>query len=691
MPSVQDTQEILDIISQNPSDARSQQAQQKLGLSNTAIDAWRVARETPDDPRAVQVKNKIFDQIAQNLPANQAGGGGASFVDRFVVKNLIDRDPDLQDKYLRKKGYQTRFTEDGKGLEVKLPGEAEFKPVDPEGFDRFDLFDVIGDALEGVVTGVATGAKALGLVGAPVTGGASLAATSALGGASTAGFEAAKQTVAKAIGAREEYDPSRIAQAGLIGATIPVVFKAGGYVLRKTGEGFNYVAKKVFPKKINADEIEAAVEALGSKATPGQVSASPAVQRAEEQLANKKFLLPGIGRGVRKRVQDVQKAVDDSSKSLVENNATRASLELGESAKKKIIDTVNERLKPAEDIYQRLEGVYNYLDEKELVKIDTTKLKESVNALIDNTFDDATESALKKAAGKIDRLSSLNDVTKLRSNILKSARNTINPEQKQALNELAQGLNQLRSDTLKKQFPEALDAIQQADRIWAEVAQDIQQIFFKPGQQLKGSVKGSIKSKLESIPGEQAVRKLFQSGNFRQIEKFKEKFPDAFEQLRQGAVDDIISRSLTQDSKLSVGSLVKKLRLLPEESQNLIFGPEKKKIIEALNLVMQETQATVRNNPSRLRDILVSVSNNTSLGKLTVGQLHNAFLTAVVHGPGTLNALSKGAQATGRFLGSPAGVAAGEFGARSILPPQESKFNIPQRNPVFAVPSQNRG
>ena len=130
-----------------------------------------------------------------------------------MIKNLISENTDLQQKYLQKKGFQTRLV--GDRVEVRQPGQERFSVIDPEGFDLFDVTDVAGDIAEAIATAAASGAKAIGLVGAPATAGGSLLAGSALGGAATGGFETARQGVGIAAGLREEFDPGTVSYTHL--------------------------------------------------------------------------------------------------------------------------------------------------------------------------------------------------------------------------------------------------------------------------------------------------------------------------------------------------------------------------------------------------------------------------------------------------------------------------------------------
>ena len=710
MPTIKQVESAFDEMIKDPGNSKNEVVLKKLGLPNSALGAWQESRSAPDDPKSVKVKNAIFDRIIKTVPVSDKVGG-VDLSDRMVVKNLIDRDPILQQKYLEKKGYITKHTD--KGMLVRRPNELNFSQVDPEGFDRFDILDLVSDAGEAVVTGIATGAKFLGALGAPLTGGASIPATMALGGAATGGYEAAKQGVAKALGLRDEFDEGRILQSTVMGATIPILMKGGGATLRGIGKGFNKAKGMVFKKKLNAAEIEKAAELIGAKATPGQVYQSKAIQKAEENIANSPFALPGFGRGVRKNVLKFQNSVEKESNDLIENYASQANLELGESAKRKIMSSLKERLRPAEEIYDQFTKLHhNFTSTKKAVSefkpieeffqvgekaaekvVKGTKELQPIisqaKKLKEKIFNSEAEGAINKILPKLEKIKNVQGLNDLRSDILRSARSSIIPEQKYVLGELADSLRLLRSDTLKKAFPEGAEEIAKADKIWREAAQDVQNVFFKPGNAFKGSVKGSVEKVLKNTPGEEAVRKLFKSGNFRQIERFQKAFPEAFEELRQGSVDDILSRAMTQDNQIAIGKLNTILKKLPEESKNLIFGENKKSKIEALQLLMQETQATVRNNPGRLRDIMLAVANPANWKMATVGQITNFFRSRIVGLPGTMESTAKGLQYLGKQAGSMQGVAAGQLTGRQLIPTEkEFNFGIKQKELNFGIPSK---
>ena len=690
--TVDQTKTLLNAIAENPDDDFSAKAKSKLGLSDSEARAWTKVQGLPeDDPIRIKVRNKIFDKTSDALPASQEAGGGAKLIDRFKVKNLIDRDPILIQKYFETKGYDVKNTPEG--LLVRQPDSPVFQPIDPDGIDRFDLFDIVGDSAEAVITGLATGAKALGLLGAPVTGGGSLAVASALGGTATAGFETAKQATAKALGMRESFDPSRIAQAGIIGAAAPGVGKVAEKSIRFLGKGLKGTQQAFQKRKPNAKEIEDAAELLGIEPTPGTLTQSEAVRKAEVGLAGTPFLIPGAGRGVRKKALEMQTKVKDLSNNIVDSVASQRNLEIGDAAKTKLVQRLNERLKPAEEIYDSVSSQLKEIPVEEISQTLKPKLPSingSIDQLIEETFDEGAESGLKKLSKQLEKVGSIDDLSTLRTRVLRNARTTTNPDLKYALNEVANKMRDVRSESLKELLPEAAEQISEADAIWKGVAQDVQKVFFDPTKPFKGSVRSAVDRIVEKTPSEQAVRKLLKTGDFRQMQKFQRAFPEAFEELRTGAVDDLVARSMTRDQNVDVTKLTKILGKMSKESQNLIFGEAQVKKIKALQLVIEETPALIRANPSRLREIMFDLYNPVSWKKATVDQIGN-FLKARIVGLSNskaLKALGKAGEALQKVSPGQA-TAISEFGLRQTLPAPSNpntRFNIPEERSRSILP-----
>ena len=676
MPTVKETEQILDYISQNPGSIKSNAAKQKLGISDSAVSSWKAIRENPNHPKAAQVKNKIFDQISTSMPAKQEPGG-TGFVDRFVVKNLIDRDPDLQEKYLQKKGYDTRIV-DGE-LQAKTKDQVQFSAVDPEGFDRFDVFDVFGDALEAVVTGVASGAKAIGLVGAPATGGAALAAGSALGGAATAGFEAAKQGVAQAVGAREDFDVSRITQAGIMGATIPGVTKAAGGALKAVGKGLGFGMGKAVKLKPDATAIKEAAEEIGAKATPGQLFDSPLVQKLESSLQQSAGKLGGIG--LRAQTQANQKAAREAGELIVKDASRKTAFEVGQEAEEKILNTLEKRLAPAEEIYKKYEDLFKN------TKFDKKSILNQIES-IKNNFkgDEKVLSALKSQKNIVDNIDNISALKSFRSRLGQRARGiSEDPVTKKALMELYDATTNARTDALldaaSKQgggvFEAAQREIKIADGLYKEVANDVKEALADRGSRIVGSPRSIAKRFFEKTPEVNRINKILKTNDPKKIAAIEKTFPEAFNVLRAGKIDEIMERSLSK-GEISPRKLTNIINKMPKETQLLVFGKNAIKKADALKTYLDNLPDKLgpSGTPEGLEffGLFNILKQATSFGRqglmdtLTNSQLGKDIFAKV-----------------GSSLQAPGTVAGAAFGARQFMPPTKDEFNTPDREFNFGI------
>lgn len=237
---------------------------------------------TPEAMKAAiaQVKSEGADQaqpagasqdalraaIAQvkSEPAPRQDALGA--IERMAATRAKE-EPDRLEKILKDRGFSTKR----KGNEVLIDQAGKFVPWDPVGADLLDLADLVPEALELGTAVVAGGAKVLGAVGAPLTGGASLAAGTALAGVAGAGLETAFQGAELAGGFREELDPGQIGSKALSAATIPgagaAVGKVGGAIGKQVGKATEAVAKKTAEgaTKARLDKVSAKQAALTGK------------------------------------------------------------------------------------------------------------------------------------------------------------------------------------------------------------------------------------------------------------------------------------------------------------------------------------------------------------------------------------------------------------------------------------------
>jgi hypothetical protein len=551
-------------------------------LSDVELDVAIAEAKMKSEGQQALSDQELETLIKANTPT--AEGQGVTLSERFKVKVLLDNDPEASEQFLKKAGYETRII-DG-NLQVRKPGQPAFKAVDPGGFEAQDILDVAGDVLETGVDIIATGAKVMGFLGAPITGGASIPAGMALGGAVSTGFETARQGVAMAAGAREELDPGRIGLAGVTGAIMPGIGslvetgikKIGGKAI---GEVTERLAKTELGERPDAAAIKEAAETLGVKPTRGQLSKSDFVRALENEQLTNPTLLSRItnketGETIRiaREQQEVFKGViDDITSKLKPTTA----FEAGEAASRDVLERVSAKQAKAEVLYDQFDeaardialskeakkAVIDEIDRmKQFVKTDLKQVKELEN--LKKGFKKAeTISDLKgfrSTVGQKVRRQELAGVGELYTKIT----NTRNKALLDASGEIAERVGKT-GDVVQKE-------IATADELYKGAIDDLSKALGVKKKKAQTPV-SALSEALEKSSPEAFARKQFNLKNLGQVKEFQKRFPEAFEELRENKIKDLIQKSTT-GTKFSDTRFVNSIQKLDKEAQHLLFGED---------------------------------------------------------------------------------------------------------------------
>lgn len=667
MPSAEETDMMaLDFATKNIAQPKGQQVAQKLGLGPQDIQALQFAESNPQDERSPQIRAKVMDKIAQTRPAIQEQGVPATT--RALLKNVIGREPQLQVQELEKQGFQTRIVDDQ--IQLKKPGEIRFKVIDPKGFDLQDVTDIGVDVLEAGVTGIATGAKALGLVGAPVTGGGSVAAGSAFGGASTAGFEAARQGVGKLLGLRDEIDKSEIVTAGAIGAGVPFIFQGGAELLKKIGRGL----VSLFPESQAAPAIKDAAKELGTKVTPGQLSGSKGVKKAEALLAKDDFNVGGFF--LRRQRAANEEILQETAESLTAGASGRDLAQIGRSVKDKLSQAVKKRIEPAEAIYEKYETVFRrkaFTPDIEAIKNNVDELKDAFK------LSESASNALSRVEKALPDVNNLTDLKKLRTQVGKAMQTDF--QAKPALGPLYGSLTKARSDTLKQLAAErggdffdiALKEIEHADQIYRSAADDIASVL---GGKTKGGLSTAVDSFAARVKDGNVVSNLFDFKDPTKVKKLAESFPEAFSDLQEGALNELVRKVTDPATDLisprRLGNEIEKLENVSKEAVNILLGQDASKKAQALRTFIKSIPDTRQFNSSDTAQFL-----RTAFSISGVQQPFAAWRSLVLNSSQALRALGRQAEDAGRAFQLPASRGIGIAGSTNLIPSDQG-FELPR-------------
>lgn len=658
MPS-QD-KKILDYMVSNIGDPNIEMGAAKLGLSLDDVKAYKYITENPDIPEATAAKNKIFTKVAEARPVEEVQKVGG--IDRFAIKNLIENEPKAQSEYLQKKGYQTRIV--GDRVEAKRPEDIQYGVIDPEGIDLWDVTDVVSDIGEAIATGIATGAKVIGAIGAPATGGASLLAGSIIGGVAASSFEAAKQGLGKSLGVRQEFNPAELQRSFIAGATAPVFGRMLGTATSSLAKSSKAALKPA------AAEIKEAAKLIGAKATPGQVYDSKLIQALESVQFQSTGKLGGMG--VRRQIAKNISAAQKTANEIVSEASEKTSFEVGEQFAKDITEETSKRLAPAEAIYDKYETIFS----RKAYKPSLGGIRKLINNLKDDfELDDNAIGQLEKYESKLDSITDLTKLKKFRT-LVRDSFDPLDKANTRIVSSLNKELTNVRSDTLKNLaktrgsefFNVARQEIEQADSIYKGTIRDIEAAILEPGKGLKFTPKKEIQNFLEKNPEISRINKVLSTSNPKKIEAVKRAFPQSFETLRQGKIQEIADRSMLK-GEVDPAKLSKIIDKLPKETVELLFDGDKTLKARALKTYLDALPPKV--GPSgtpegiELFGILNVFKQVNSLGR--------SALSGIVRGsqPGVsaMEKLGRALNAKGNYFSLPA--AASEIVLKRALPTKQ--------------------
>lgn len=592
-----------------------------------------------------------------------------SLTENFVV-GLNKLQPEKQAEFLREQGFDA-FLEGGKVRVDRGQGSEDF---DADGLDAGDVARWFPEILIGGIEAVATGSKVLGAIAAPATGGASLAAGMAIGGAAGAVGEAAIQTGAKLAGVRDEFDIGEIGKQGVIGATIPGVFGLGTKAVKAGAK-----ALQAAPGQRQA--VQEAAETIGAEATPGQLTDSPLLQGFESLQAKQPAMLGG--RGLRKQIKSNQEAVARTAEEILAGKSGRSALEVGAEVRAKITESMEKKLGKAEDLYAEV------LTSTKLVPAVTDKLESGIEKIAaDMRFSTDGEAFLNRVRNKLGTVENVEDLRMLRTSIMDEVPPTAAKNVKITADRLYGLLTKARSDSYRSAVKELkrvgapgseeglkglIKKLDEADRLYAETAKEATNALLGKGKHLKGGVKRGAKRAIEGVPDEKLASRLLPRGDLARAQALKKLSPEAFESAKSQIIEDIAQKATptaqgTIDQGFNSKTIFKEIDKMGPEMAEMIFGKDGVKKAEALKTFYKSIPRDV--NPSGTATAMNEIKFLSPLR-----QAESLSLSALRALVGSREAIGRGvAKAAGSKKVQKTGLAAAfQAGQQTRGPKQEDK------------------
>ena len=645
MPNLKDDIDALSFAAENinspdfPTFRQAKLTGEVLGLGVNALkelqDANDRIKADPNDAEALDIRNRAFDVIATKRPSEEIDTGkGITKLDRFAIKNVMQKEPTFQAAYLARKGFQTRETPNG--IEYKRPGEGRFQPVDPNRLDWQDVTDVTYDVIQGALQGFSTAGKAFtaptvvapALIGA-VSGG--------IGGF----MELLRQGAQKALGVREGgLDYGGIGKEAAISGVGDAALSTLGKGLKYLGNQAGIAGVRDAALKGNVAEIDAAAKEIGAVATPGRRSASLEVQKAEDALTR----VPGFfGLNKAKNTAAKNYAAEDKTAreiaamvGIVPDTQRVSDFAGGQAAKVKIGAKIKAKVDEASKIFNEIE---TKLDRKAL-SVDKTDLEESIRSLSDDyEMDDKTIAWLARTQQKLDNVTTIGGLKKLKTAVASDlAENKQNPNMRRAASVMLSELESAKAnsfntainreleklgwidgmtpdDLTKKAFKDGADKITyfrglqkdlgDASKLWREANTELAAVLKRPGEDLKGGANYNLQKLMKGQP-EKVLKKVLAEGDSEKIKWLSDNFPDALQAAygaKVGRIQDELQAKIfdkfggesVRESQFAT-RVVNAIAKLSPEDKTLLLGADAKRKFQALQTFMNSKTPLANNS-----------------------------------------------------------------------------------------------
>jgi len=480
--------------------------------------------------------------------------------ERMAIQNIIHDRPDLQEKYLKEKGYETQRDVHGRVWARKL-GQ-DWGVVDPAGFDIQDVTDVLGETIEMVAGGLGTAAAGpLGMAAA--------------GTAAGAGVEAARQGLGVALGMRPEVEPEKIAESGFYGG----LGGLGGGVLAKTA---GRATKPFTPELKSAEEIagiKEAAESMGTKPIASQLFKDPAIARREQILTQAGGTLGGMR--TRAKVDAAAKNADEELKALFQDALDLKPGEVAARVHTEVSDNLRPQLAFAEEIYER------YTDVMPEIPVNMLELEDTLGLMMEDQIgSEAAEKAIRTQAQYLKKITNLKQLNNYRKTIRDKAENmlTIDPGERHVLRQIYKNANNIRRNTLKQYAStlpggeEMVKELAEADAAYAETARRVRTSVLAPKAKTKLSPGAAVDQAFEGNPIA-AMNRMFQAGNYKRLKRVQQDFPEAFDVFRRAKLGEMEARA-SKDALMSPQAVIRIFEKMGDVEKDLILGKYAKQKIE---------------------------------------------------------------------------------------------------------------
>jgi hypothetical protein len=566
-------------------------------LDNEDVTAFNI-RDQLDLEDKIWAENHVLNKIA-DFRLERKGPVQEQIVStttRLLIQNLLDRSPEDQLSALNKLGFHAKFS-DGQ-LVAKKPEDAQYRVIDPNEMEWMDIGDIGVDIAQSLFEGIAA------TVGFATSGPLGMAAAQ---GGTAALFDIAKQSLANFIEINDEgetlkdgYNVGQTLQEGAtssflgsLGTIGKGAAKTGTRILgkgtkllygTKAAENYSKVVQSV--KTINAFLKSKTRETASFKPTRSMLFEGRDIRKMEEALAQ---ISTAGSSAFRAQIEDNHAALQAVVKGLTKDIDKTTNVATGGKVKDQILKKVSDDISFAS-------AAYDVLDEVgQDIATDATPLLKTIDDVLSREIlDSPTESVLNRLINQVPKVKSFTQLRQLEK-FQEISSKSIDDFTKMAK---AEGID----------MPDLVELNQLANKQYKKAINNFESAILKEGQLKKSGVglEKTAELALDKIPDEQVINKLLRNNSYKKINEISKKYPDAFRELKDGYLYDVLEMSKEQGGTINYTTFVKELNKLQVETQKLFLG-ENYKAFEALEVLNDIKLQPF--NPSRTEELRRTLNN----------------------------------------------------------------------------------
>lgn len=374
----------------------------------------------------------------------------------------------------------------------------------------------------------------------------------------------------------------------------------GGKIASKVGE-----LAKVAADKPNADAIRLASKELGFEPTPGMTSSSPYIKNIESSLEQSPSVFGSL---VRNKTDKVRKGLSEAGENAFKEIAYRPSSEAGAAVKKGITETLQAKLEPIQQMFEDVAG-----STKNMSIADKPKNLVARNIRNINQYESSpAKSILNSVANDLEKAKTVDDIKSLKTMLGSRLRSkNLDPTEVSAIGDALEKMTNLEYNSIQR---EAIKLATQgaSKNEFAQLAagdegRDIAKGLVKDLKSARKDFRGligdvsdigkgsglskNIKNipdflgKLDSIPDEQIVDKLWKTDNRAYLKKLESFDQDAFDNIRKAKLLNLQNASEVK-GKVDPVKFLKNVKSIEPETRKLLFGADHENKIKAMQDVV---------------------------------------------------------------------------------------------------------